>query len=145
MWQEAKRLGATLMDVGRGVFNVFDAIDKAGLSDQASRGLANIARGFARITKEGTESRKKLDAFMQDARQLMPFAGQAVMAFVKQIGRVSKELIGARQEGHKLTILQEIFRGIQKSAKPLGNLLIGTFKDLGPRDCSADSKPCETR
>lgn len=132
LYNEARRLGPVLLDVGRGVFNVFAAIQQTGVANQASRGLAAIASGFERITRRGTESRHALNEFLNDTRQLMPFVGRAVMAFVAQIGRVAGAVIRARQEGHKLTILQSIFRGIQRAAKPLGDLLLGTFRGLGP-------------
>ena len=132
LWRESERLGRTVKDLGTGFFRVFQSIDNAGLSDQASAGLGSIASGLERITREGTDSRRALDEFMQNTETLMPVVGGAVMAFVRQIGRLAGTLIKAREEGHRLTILQEIFEGIRKSAKPFANLIENTFKDLGP-------------
>lgn len=132
LWSESMRLVPIIEDLGAGLFHVFAAIDNSGLSDQATNGLASIASGLKSITREGTDSRKTLNQFMQNTETLMPVVGGAVMALVGQLGRIASEAIKARQEGHRLTILQEIFEGIRKSAKPLGNLILGTFEDLGP-------------
>lgn len=132
LWSDAKRLGGAVWNLGRGVVNVFDAIDRAGLDDQAFGGLEKISAGFAKITSKGTESRRTLNGFLTGAKELMPFVTGAVGAFASQFGRVANVLIRTRAEGSKLTVLQETFRGLTKAASPLGSLLISTFKGLGP-------------
>lgn len=130
--KRALALKGVVLNLGRGLFNLFDAINRTGLTNQAFSGLQAIASGFERITRRGTESRHTLNRFLNDARSLMPFVGRAVLGLVKQIGQIAGAVISARQQGHKLTVLQEIFRGIGRAAKPLRNLLVGTFTDLGP-------------
>ncbi len=130
--KRARQFLGIIGDLSRGVGNVFDAINKSGLDDQAVRGLQDLAGGFAEITRKGTDSRQALNRFMKDARELMPHVGSAVGALVRQIGKIATAAITARQAGHKLTILQEIFRGISRSAKPLRQLVVGTFEQLGP-------------
>ena len=62
----------------------------------------------------------------------MPFVGRATMDVVGAIGNIASAAIGAREQGSKLTVLQQIFRGISRAVGPLRRLVIGTFKDLGP-------------
>lgn len=132
LWTDARRLGGAVRDLGRGVVNVFSAIDASSLDDQAFSGLERISSGFAGITARGAESRRTLNGFLSDSRELMPFAIGAAGAFGAQFGRVANVLIRTRAEGSKLTVLQETFRGLTASARPFGNLLISTFKGLGP-------------
>ena len=62
----------------------------------------------------------------------MPVIGDAALALARNLGRVAQEIIGFRTKGSKLTVLQQIFRGIKRAAKPMGDILINTFKNLGP-------------
>jgi phage-related protein len=120
------------VDLGQGLFHIFTALNRSGLTNQALTGLHDIAQGFDMITSEGTKTRSQIMGFLSQAKALMPSVGQAALALGRQFFRVASEVIGMRQEGHKLTVLQEIFRGIQQSARPLGNLLVSTFEALGP-------------
>lgn len=132
LYADATALGPVLMNLGRGVVNIFSAIDEAGLSDQASGGLARIASGFERVTAAGTKSRERVDGFLTNTRELMPSVGAAVMGFGGELFRVADAAMSARQQGSKLTVLQEVFKGLEESARPVGNLFISTFKGLGP-------------
>lgn len=133
LWSDANRLWDILKDVDTAVFNVFDAVDKSGIADQATNGLSILANGLARITAKGSEGRKKLNEFLGDAKRLMPFVGDAALELASAFGRVVSKVIDFREKGHRLTTLQEIFRGISRTAGPMADLLIGTFEDLGPQ------------
>ena len=88
--------------------------------------------GFRRVTARGSEGREALETFFKRTKNLMPFIGDAAKALARQIGRVAQEVISFRTKGSKLTVLQQIFRSIKRAAKPMADILINTFKNLGP-------------
>ena len=128
LWTDAKKLLPVVKDLVGGTVNLFNALDRTGIADQASRGFARLADAYERATRAGGG----LDDFLRGARQLMPFVGRAVMDVVRAIGNIASAAIGAREAGSKLTILQSIFKGIGSAARPLQRLVVGTFRDLGP-------------
>ena len=128
LYDEAKSLAPVIADLYQGTVNLFSALNRSGVADQASRGFAALASAYERATRAGGG----LDDFLRGARQLMPFVARATMGVVGAIGNIAQAAIGAREQGSKLTILQGIFRGISQAAKPLERLVVGTFRDLGP-------------
>jgi hypothetical protein len=131
-WKRAKQLWNILKDLSAGIKNIFDAANEAGLDDQAIRGLQTIAGGLRKITKEGSEGRKTLERFFKNSKALMRTMGGTALEVAKQVGRVATEVIGFREKGSKLTVLQGIFRGIRRSAKPMADTLLSFFKNVGP-------------
>jgi len=128
LWNDARRLWPVVRDLAISVGQFFNLLDRTGIADQASRGL----RTFAHWLREATQRGGGLEEFLRNAKDLMPFVGGAAVAVAGAIGKIASAVIGAREAGSKLTILQQIFRGIGNAAKPLQGLVIGTFRDLGP-------------
>ena len=124
----AKELGGVLGSLGRGLLNVFSALNRTGLTDQAFGGLQTIASGFERATRAGGG----FEQFLRDVRPLMPFIGQAASDVAGAFFGIANAAISARQKGHKLTVLQEIFRGISRAVQPLQRLVVGTLREPRP-------------
>ena len=128
LWRDAKQLVPVVEDLAIGTFNLFAALDRTGIADQASAGFRSLAASFAQSTRAGGG----LDRFLRGARDLMPYVADAAKAVGGALLGIASAAIGAKTEGGKLTILQGIFRGISQAAKPLENLVTGTFRQLGP-------------
>ena len=126
--QRAKQLWPAIRDLAIGFGNLFSALDRTGLVDQAVKGFRSLTASFRRATQEGGG----LDDFLRKVRELMPFIGEAAGKVSNAIFGIADAVISAREKGSKLTILQGIFRGIGNAARPLKEFVIGTFRALGP-------------
>ncbi len=124
----ALRLLPILGDLGQGFVNLVQALQRTGIVDQSVRGFDALSASFERATRSGGG----LDTFLRASRQLMPFIAQAASDLTGAIFGIARAAIGARQEGSRLTVLQQIFRAISNAAGPLQRLVIGTFRELGP-------------
>ncbi len=122
------RLLPIIGDLATGFGNLVSALQRTGIVDQSVRGFASLADSFARSTEAGGG----LDKFLRGARELMPFVAQAAKDVGGAILGIAQAAIGARDQGAKLTVLQQIFRGISNAAGPIQRLVVGTFRELGP-------------
>lgn len=128
LYADARRLLPVVKDLAGGVVNLFSALDRSGVADQASRGFARLADAFERGTRRGSG----LYGFLRGVYGLMPFVGRAAGDVARTIFGIADAAISAREQGDRLTILQRIFQGISRAAQPLRRLVVGTFRDLGP-------------
>lgn len=120
------------VDFSQALGNIGRAIGRSGLTDRLFEGLHDSAQGFEELTEEGTRANRSITTFARQSGPLLEDIGDAVVGLVDEFLRVSGALIDFRTEGSKLTVLQQIFRAIDRAWRPLGNLLIETFKALGP-------------
>jgi hypothetical protein len=131
-FQRSVNMGLRLLpiigDLGTGFLNIVSALQRTGIVDQSVRGFGALADAFAR----GTQAGGRFDAFLRSVRELMPFVADAAKAIGGAILGIADAAIGATADGAKLTVLQQIFRGIQAAARPLEQLVVGTFRALGP-------------
>jgi hypothetical protein len=124
----ALRLKPAIADLVTGFGNLVGALQRTGIVDQSVNGFRSLASSFERSTRAGGG----LDRFLRSARDLMPFVARAAKDVGGAILGIAQAAIGAREDGSKLTVLQSIFQGISRAAKPLENLVVGTFQKLGP-------------
>lgn len=144
VWQRLVMRGMDLWQIVRdlsvGIFQLGQALDNSGLDDQMIEALQFIASGFRDITTAGTETHTNLMEFFADIRPLLDDVGHLIMAvgegFFSLVGKVAN----FRQEGEKLTVLQEIVRALEdtlvgKEGDGSGGLLGAlwvNFQRLGP-------------
>ena len=127
-----RQLWAVIRDLVVGIVDFGRAVNRAGLDDRMMRGLQRLAAGFRNVTRDGSAGQRAITDFARQSGPLLTSIGRAFGELFRQVGRVARELIGFRTNGSRLTVLQQIFRAIRDSFKPLADLLIATFKDLGP-------------
>jgi hypothetical protein len=132
LYAEGRQLLPVFGDLAKGLYNVFSSLQGAGLTGQMMGGLASIASGFAKITAEGTRSGEAMDAFFGSVGPIIDATFRALGAFGAEILRVANTLVTFKNQGQQITVLEQTLNALAASARPIGNLLISTFKALGP-------------
>jgi uncharacterized protein (DUF3084 family) len=119
-------------DLGAGLFNVFRASGAGGLAAAMLGDLAKLARSFRDATSASGAAADKFRFFGQQGRVVLRELAGIVGEFSGQFFRMAEAALRFRTEGSRLTLLQQIFRAIRDSFKPLADMMIDAFRVIGP-------------
>lgn len=128
-----RQVSGAAWDFAAALINIGTAVERSGLTGNMMGGLVRMMEQFRELTREGERWGDAIEKFSRDSGPLLTAVGRALGALGGQFFRVAGDLITFRREGEKLTVLEEIFEAIGDSARPLGNLLIGAFRGIGPQ------------
>jgi hypothetical protein len=129
-WNRAKQLYRIVVNLGRGFRNLFSII-APGTSDMMDS-LGRLSGSFARVGAKGTESRRRIQEFVNNSKPILKALGNLVgtvtTEFFKLAGGVAKMRNGKRD----VSTLADAINGLARAIPPVRRLLQQTFKDLGP-------------
>lgn len=136
VWRDLWRRGRDLWDIGVdlsvALWGVGAALEAAGTGDKLLRQLGGLVKGFRATMRAGGEGREAITDFMNDAEPLLGSGISLASEFGKQFGRLAGAVIGFKEEGSKLTVLEDIFYAIEDSLKPMADFFLYEFKNIGP-------------
>lgn len=119
-------------NVTSGFSGIFSAFNESGITDRTFNNLIRVSGGFARVGAEGSKSRQVIIDFARKSEPLMA----AVMGVVREVGsefgRLANATIGFRAEGEKNTVLVQIFDAIRDSVRPVTDMMLQMFEEVGP-------------
>lgn len=132
LWRRGRQLWSIGVDLGAALWGVGRALDAAGTGDKLLRQLGGLVKGFRATMRTGGAGREAITDFMNTAEPLLDAGISLASEFGKQFVRLAKAVIGFKEEGSKLTVLEDIFYAIEDSLKPMADFFLYEFKNIGP-------------
>lgn len=132
LWRRGRDLWDIGVDLGVALWGVGAALEAAGTGDKLLRQLGGLVKGFRQTMRAGGAGREAITDFMNTAEPLLDAGISLASEFGKQFGRLAKAVIGFKEEGSKLTVLEDIFYAIEDSLKPMADFFLYEFKNIGP-------------
>lgn len=132
LWRRGRDLWDIGVDLGVALWSVGAALEAAGTGDKLLRQLGGLVKGFRATMRAGGEGRKAITDFMNDAEPLLDSGISLASEFADQFWRVAKAVIGFKEQGSKLTVLEDIFDAVKDSLKPMADFFLYEFKNIGP-------------
>jgi phage-related protein len=129
-WARAKQLYEIVLNVGRGFGNLFSIISPG--TNGMMKSLENLSASFARLGAKGTESRQKIQEFVNNSRPILKALGNLVGTITEEFFKLAGA-VGAMRDGkNDVNTLASAINGLAGAIPPIRKLLQQTFEDLGP-------------
>jgi len=127
----AGRLWQVFLDLTVAIYNLFDALNKTGVTEQTLSGLENMAQKFRDITTEGTTTRLAIDEFLIKARPVIEAMNNVLAVLVETWFYVADGIVSAQDAAGNPTLVG-MLDAIAEVIPIIGEWLVTTFENLGP-------------